>query len=1805
MNPQVDIIRNPVDPDSLLLTPAPVRIRLIRNRTDLDAAKIIDVAGIPMYYTIEDLLRALWVQMGKTDDYAPENVFLGVPTEDAPLDTATYTNAKFLMYDANQNQLIGLGNPYKKTIYKDFIAGDGTRQPVQISDRTHMTLEDVFYGEEAVPELHAYLLSGLLTDYGGRAAIGERAWNGAVYPFYRTEGLMKLTQKGRDAINVSVVNKRVQLDLIRKAYTNTPIMKDPQHRLFSTGIKQISYIWPEKPAEFPGADMLFYNIDANKDRPFMRFYPRSGPTVNKLYQPSALEPPYINDPLLLQSWAAEKSPNAGADVLVVKSEVRHANPPLYGSFRINQDGSADFLMLPPKDVRVLSPQSELVRFYEAMAAMMNSTSYSIDGARYHRGTFTYGLRLPLGSQKLTTNALAGRVKLLGAYFQTLGSIGDGSLITLRYNAVSNYFNENNVGMFLTQYIEKGGDLYAAETVETLMETFKLSEEQASAEVRAYQERITEYGIADHDDKNFVALKNPGIDITIYAKHPTYTAHIYRVDSLAHLKRISFLVNLLLTSRADTWHGEAIVEESVSEAAYTEAASALSPQNQDQQDVAAYNIGDLDFLNEIIDESKESLEEAEVAPAQAPASAQAQTQQQAKPIPSSMVKDRDCAETASFSFKESDTKQFYIKTLKSLDKDLFDFKDKSLYSSRCQATDYKQPMGLTKEQFELMLDVYKEDLQKDMAFIIYGTKGWEEQVRKSVGKETYTILRYGTDPDRPNYYFCSEYLCLKDSIIVRPKDYASTVKRDGKTPKPLNSCPFCCGTLIENLENPAKGQTILKRYVKKQGNELQTDIGFHSTKNPAGFSLPCCFIPKGEKSKKKQELSWENPIFAHIRTSDITTGPVAVSTPAKKTDLVDQGRITPNYTLLQTEIGRAYVVDDVKYPAKPGVVAKCGQALDIYFGQNSNELASRDKLKQVVNPHAYGFFRIGVYNNVNERHNSFFNALAPLLNVNSAEEVVGLFGISKDGISATILPKVFLNLNFGNLLLEFFEPGDAEPTDQALESFSNLHLQLSIAQYKVELSRLYRSYRRFIHFLRGTDPRTKFTEFIADPNPKPKQYRQFFHILAEKGLLVRKNVEDLTNGLAVVVLEYDADPTDPGTRITVKCPPYGYDLGRYRNNDVAFMTVDKDGFWEPLIYADAQTAGSAHLLSGLRRSYFRIPVSRFSAQTYYVLPQPLITRYTEYTEQCGKGAVYRGLYTAQSGVDAAGLIPLSKIVVELLKTRTPVRGLVRDSYNHLVGVTVREPGSKQDIIIPAADDGYISYSSALPEIHLNYDVNSPKEHYRGYATADQVYNFYTGTQIKPLQIINPAYVLRSFKCISSAGTSAQCSTLVGFTLSNNVVVPCRPTSYSEFKEKHPDIPVEMSALPYKKDIEFEYEINDEIRKDGEKPDTQQKHEYDDDILKREELEEIYEHYRLSFSRWLRSDEAGPEFRNKLRELIMESPSVNPAEKRRQLAYIVGPMLASWLLPRTGDIEHIQTLVRKDCMKLDKGQCSGHCGWVEGAAGSGSCRLHVPATADIGSGTPIADVADYFVYRLIYELVKLPLRYREIEEGAVSRITPLRTDIHLKDQWIIPENVPAWYELIYKVKPTDYSEKPRFYEEFAQHDRFKTQETLDDLLTQFFGEDVAGNLTVKPIGEKKSDTTYYGPAHDVVVAYDVADKADRSVWTETAYRENEPLSQELLDNLSAILGNHPVVFIEEGNDEIRYGLKISSHLKKENVYIVLYRINDDGFYEASVVKPYGLLLDYVPLSMLEGSAVYDTIKNAPITVRKIKVVRQEAP
>ena len=1879
MEPQfaqrIETIQRPADPSTLQAT-APIRVALFRSEADAESPRIIEVADVPLYYTVEDFARAFWLQMGKSDDYVPDNVFFGVPQRtEAEGAQLWYVNLKTLAYAGKQKEVLGLRSPYRRTLYKEYVGKEGERLPLKTYDRRKISLEDIFYGDERIPTLHAYPLAGVLEAYGGRGAISEKVWNGAVYPFYGLEDARTLKASERVAMTRTVEEKRAQLGAISRALESTPIVRQEEYALAARGIKQISYLWSKKPVEFPGVDMIFYNCDVNQVRPFMRYYPKAGTVINKLFQPDPMEPAYVDDPLLLRSWAAEKSPSPNDDFLMMKTEIRRSEPPLYGTFRVNGDGSADFIMLPPKTVRVLDPVYDLSRFYNSIAGTIEGTSYKIEDAQFYRGTFIYELKVPASEKKMTKEQIAGRVANISRYFQINAphkdkAKKDNTFIMLRYKAVSNYAKEDDVELFITQWMEKGGDILTRDGLEAVMLEFSMEESAASEAIKNYMDKRGQFGIADEEDKHFVAAFNPGIDINIYYdNYSTFTFHIYRIDSLSHLQRLAALLQLLFLSSDSTWAIQtAAVEEDEEEV-----------EAEDESE----DLSNISIDSNIVDLRKKRSGPPPPPPASKKKAATGEEEEEEEEL--NPIVSADCEEVKKTKLSPEKSKEFFMDNLKQVDRVLTDYtslpkykgKGFKSYSTKCQVNDFRQPLALTKAQFNQIKEIYEEDLKTDMAFIVYGTPAYQTDLKnakkiqqKALRESPYqpdilTVLRYGSDPRNLNYYICAEYVCIKDKIIIRKRDFKSNKKRDGSTPKPglditrvpeeqweegkykgVGSCPFCCGSLIQDKKSPGLGETVLQRMKKKQGKVPQLDIGFlDKDPHPDGYGLPCCFAPKADKKGKMYDgLKWDGQAFKHIRDEEEKAAAVDVSTTMKKgaaPTVVQKGQKTKDLSLLRTEIHREYIADETKYPANYGSVAKATAALDTYFGQKSEQIVAREKQRQVINPQAYGFMRVGVNQEFQSSKRSFFAALAPILGRNSIEEIIQDFAIGDDGISQVIKPHIYANLNFGNLLLEFFNPGDydkymndnelqlsLEQFKEVLQSFSTEYLSAApVNAFRYELIRLFLSYRRFIEYVRGK---------TADR----LQYRHFFHMLAERGLFVRNTADEESkksvNGLTIIVLEYEGDPTDPTSKVRVRCPPYGFDIERYEKNDVCFMTVDSAGFWEPLLFVEPVEIGSTQ-----RQAYYRIPYQKFTKATGSpgALPQNIRERFFEFRNKCSTGTVYRGIYSAQVGIDSSTLTPLSFITDSLVKTQRPVEGLLRDAYNHLVGAVISYDAKRPNtsIIIPASDDGDMRYFDSIKKILFGFDPKMEKGiyQYKTYADAEEVYNFYNGPEMERIQAKNPGYAFKSFVCIPKKNAppppigmprtlSCEGGAVIAYRLQNGILLPCRLSGYNELRAKMKSkfASLTFEPIPYSAEFTFTQDrkiIREALTLDERKTQDATK-QIDKDVLNREDLEEIYTHFRLTFSNWLRSDDAGSALRSRIRKLLLERGDISSAEKRLILQYVFGPLLQSWILQRDDEDtqEHFTSLIRKDCrLILYKDQCDGHCGWKED---EGRCMLHVPSSIDLETGAEaetIGNVTEYFIQRLLYELVHIPLAYNEIVSGSIPRFAPLKTNIHIegrsevKDQWVIPDNVPAWHDLLYDplAGASAAAEKPRFYEEFSDERGLQAQERTDELLEAVFGPAVASQLVVKKIGAANTSGSAHGPARDVLLYHDVLDQAltlnealtlnqaNRAVWTDSVLKADAPLDADHLKSLSALIGNYPIVFINGTNNEVSYGLHMTTQAKKGQVHIIIYNKNEADNYEASVVVPYGLLLEYVPLDRLQGTEIYTMIQEAPLVPRLV--------
>jgi hypothetical protein len=102
---------------------------------------------------------------------------------------------------------------------------------------------------------------------------------------------------------------------------------------------------------------------------------------------------------------------------------------------------------------------------------------------------------------------------------------------------------------------------------------------------------------------------------------------------------------------------------------------------------------------------------------------------------------------------------------------------------CQATESRQPYVLNQEQYDIMRETYAGD--DGVVFIKYPLEPGE--ALPEAGDEVYTLLKYGTNPFKQNYYLCCQFFCTKDYIMVRERDFYSTTDRQGN-PKPGESSP---------------------------------------------------------------------------------------------------------------------------------------------------------------------------------------------------------------------------------------------------------------------------------------------------------------------------------------------------------------------------------------------------------------------------------------------------------------------------------------------------------------------------------------------------------------------------------------------------------------------------------------------------------------------------------------------------------------------------------------------------------------------------------------------------------------------------------------------------------------------------------------------------------------------------------------------------------------------------------------------------------------------------------------------------------
>ena len=1534
------------------------------------------------FMTIQDIKTYIYISKDREEEYHPSFQALLIPLDAEPSakQAESYIPLDFAFVELGKKNKIlstlSLLNPFQrispeKDVDNRFVTANGDRKILKISDRSTNTIEDVFsdvfVGKNIV--LHLFLYSDVLQGQDESLLKTKREWNGRVYPYYPD-----LPENYEDALEDEKEKRYLQAKV--NYVTNTlnqmdnlnGLIEDRIVTLEATQVVAVKYLrlfWKKPFTQVPDVETLFYQLQATPDMPFVRILPSQSVPITKLYVDSPLRIPAF-DPRLIEQWAQIKGPSKD-DFLFGKVKIREKDmgqDTLFGTLRIFDDRSADFVIQPPKNIQKLLIR-DIQGFPVFLDRALQDSYLKGEEIDLQEAALVCGIK-SIGLKQVSQKTFLKRLKAFAPLFQIIPALPrESPLVMLRYRAVSKYTAEDKIFTFLTQYNTRlvvTGEIdeeSGVNMIYALMDTFKIRYEEART---AYTKWVTEkdkQAINNAETKDFGPLYNKGIDIAVFAQQSSYSFHLYRVDSFTSLRRILTALSLLLSGDDSDF-----VVDAAAVAELEEAASVIDDEQKEEAPKGDEEAGD------DVDAGLLGYYEGEGEGEQEAASVTTNTKSKAAPAPK--VKEEEEVLSQAKPIREYFTKRLYDAdpqlfaptqglVRKGKEKEETGKKAKSsrqtdtkqTYSTKCQSSNDRQPIVMKDEQYEAMLEEYKAD---DVTFLEFPLS---TDAKLEAAGEVIPVLRYGSSSVNMNYYLCCKYFCLKDYMLVLEKDFLGTSFRppryedDGseilKEPK---TCPFCEGREIINKTNPGPNEWVYKRqpdknYIKLLSRSVQQE----------GRRQPCCFttMPKYRVTDIEFEhLSYRARTEEDEEQEEVET---TVSTAGQKQP--------PNYELSIVNAYKKYIVEKNKIPLEVGdkggpQLGLLPTILDSFFQQSDDLIVHRPKQKQELKPDSKAFLRIGVDNSVNNRPESFFAAVAPFLKRNTPDDL-------RRVLLERILPRPYLFLNYGNLLLEFYNPSDAGPTYQDLQLWSQKNLEVELSdENKPSVLRLWKSYHRF-------------REFILSKTTL-KEYRQFAQMLALPGFLS-------VRGVIFIILDIVKD--GDGERLEIRCPPFGYDNEQYADADIGFLMHHHTGIWEPIFYSENERA---HKQFGDRHA------STLNFQRSLIANWPLIVqkRVLEFTQKCaGPG---RAAWTSASLVDSFALIPVSRAIQGIAQSP---EGIVRDSYNHIVALTFRvEAGKNRLVTVPVVDDGTILSPARL---HFDWDDYTS-------ATVDAVIRFYQ-ENIEPIFTYYPGYTIK-YK-VKNVTTGK----IVAVQLANGLYIPCLPikgeidAKTQALLDKYNDVDIEEMEWAINRDILFGKKTNNE----GERTlQTQER-----------KIQEAFEYLRLSFSNWFSSDEVSGELRKQVEDIIFQRIRKYPLfERRKRLEILLSSTILGWMDTKEEFTDEQKSLLRVDCRAiLEQKRCTGQCVWKQDA---GKCLLHTPQGDD-----PEINVPYMLMRRLFEELLRYPERRKQLLERQVSPLVSLRDPLLIGNEYIIPQSSLAWYDLLHVDWSASTKEKKKFFEEMSRN------------------------------------------------------------------------------------------------------------------------------------------------------------------------------
>jgi hypothetical protein len=1534
----------------------------------------INLPSIYGFLSIYDLKLAIY-EYFKEDFAAPNNQFLYI-------DIPKVNNIDKLIIDFEWNARLlkpNIAFSVETPVNSEFVNSDGEKRIVDFNPYENVLIETKV---KSSYKIQLIFFRDAYSYFTGIKPLSEKEFNGRFYPYFPFLKNNKVYPNESDKL---YIQNRLELYKKKLNFINrtNELLENNNETLLQVkfaGIKYLSLNWPLKTLR-DTIDILFYNIPVNEVRPYLRLLPIGTTPISKIHlKDISNNIPNIYQPQLLKQWTDERNPNDKDSLffkIAIKTNILNV-PYIYATTYLSNKNFFEVIIDPPKDVRKIDLEYDAptlgIELLKGVSIINNKNEIPTIG----KGKFIYGLSTHV-NQIITKNIIQKRVQLLKPFFQEIDPLpNEQPLIMLRYKLVNNYVSEDNINTFLTLLSNKKiikGETTIPDIIQLVSDEFQIDLQTVREKVTKWFTKKDEYQqIILGESKEFTPVNNYGVDIGIFQKKNLFSIHLYNITNIKSLQRIISLISLLFSLEDNQYKVSSndVKQLVQSEEIVNKLEDVINDKEEEEEveldELAFEEEGELDELtsSDLLENTEEKSPEEDL--------------KNVKFEANKLVERKEVTDTEEI-IEEKGLANFFIRKLQEADRSLFVFTPKSntdkTYVQMCAANEMRQPAVLNQDQYDAMREEYTED---PVIFVEYTmeSKG-SSHFTDNEEYELITVLKYqGSNPRKDNYYLCSEYFCTKDEIVVLKRDFENKgsfrpPKIDGagkEILKDFNRCPFCNGKIVENRKNPGKGENVLRRIPKPKTDKRHLWINFlKKTSHPDGLRLPCCFV-------KPQAITFEKTESKYIK---------------KRKDIEDEeengeevGDVAKDYKWVISMIDKKYIIGvgekylPLEMNEKEGPqIGLLPKEINQLFQQDISKIVRLDKNPIKIQEYgAKGFLRIAVENRSRYRADSFLAAVAPFFNFRSAREMKNLiWGIVKT--------RVFVNINYGNLMLEFYNPDyklpDVYKNNDNLIEFAYQELNADYNPYfnAQEIERILKSYLNFKEFLISED--------------QTKEYRQFALLFSQSGLLNK-----LKKGITFIVIDLLEDNS-----IKIRCPSYGYNSELMDNNDVGFLLHHYSGTWEPIFYIDnREEKGEKSPLFGFT----------FQKSSYDIWPPILKSLYGEFKKSCETSGYI--VYTGQSRINANNLLPLSLVLRKesQIIDKYPefsFDGIMRDSYNHVSGVVCRlEKKEKVNyFFLPVIDDGIMVTNKKL---YLNIEELE-------FSNVSDTYFFYVKYIITYFPKAKLGYSPKQTIINEEKG-------LFGLQLENGLIIPLRQGSKPV--SNLPNLGIDKDSKNII-DKSFQWKINRNIVFGSEEI---RKAEKELESLTENNIEEIYQHLRITFGNYLAKKSS---IKQKLEEdIIFKNLPLN--EKRRRFIVLFGNEVLSWFSNEQAKAE--VSFLRKDCTIQSKETCNDKCVFTDN-----KCKIHIPKEKN-------ENIGYILMLRLFDEIIRYSEERAEIFNNEISKIVFLNKAVHVgdkKDEYIVPENTIEWSDLLRFSWLTKSYETPKYFEEIYTYDVKKDEKVLKDL------------------------------------------------------------------------------------------------------------------------------------------------------------------